>query len=451
MAAPAQVTSVEAIDAFRPIAAAPLDMDPRRQGRDVIQPDQRDALLADPALAAYAAELAALGVGVDESLLGAYNRFSRDDAVEVVRFRPPRVESDDDRRLSALMNDPARAEARARLLAFVRAQVLWNRYKMDPQWMLQMMERYGPIDWRLVWPHGLYWAGYGMHVVFGAKMDDIDTLNTGRIVMGCLKDLTWQGRLTMQENPRDPEWPEINLSADWRFIEYTQREYERLIARLIAERTEPFENNMLRDGHVNYLVAAIEMLYAMGRHDEAQHWFDWIKEKYKKTGGEWDLDDLEEFVYLRITKDGSPIAELALNQMTAALQTSYLLALRGDRRRSDQMRAYAARVYLAYQKDAPERIRFPSFAVFERNMLRVLLLWPRSTGVYLSLDARSRLYRDLLPNAMQLMLYDAIAQPLRALCERGEVDFDAAFPAPEGLEEYRRRELQRLEQPDAAP
>jgi len=52
-----------------------------------------------------------------------------------------------------------------KVLAFLRAQILWNEYRMDPQYMQALMMRYGPMDWRSVWAHGLYWSSYGCHVV----------------------------------------------------------------------------------------------------------------------------------------------------------------------------------------------------------------------------------------------------------------------------------------------
>ncbi|MDY6913262.1 MAG: hypothetical protein SVT52_02225, partial [Planctomycetota bacterium] len=89
LGAPPAGTTAQVIEAFRPIAAAPLDKDPRRQGLKPIQPGQLAVLLRDPGVAAYAELLAGYDVRVDESLLDAYNRYSLDDGAAMVRVGPP--------------------------------------------------------------------------------------------------------------------------------------------------------------------------------------------------------------------------------------------------------------------------------------------------------------------------------------------------------------------------
>jgi len=440
------------LDAFAPIAEAPLDKTRRRQGRVMIQADQRDIVLKDPEVAAYAAALAKLGVDVDESLLEAYNRFSRDDAVAVARVAPPVIATDGDKAISERINDPAHVVARGKLLAFVRAQVLWNRYKMDPGWMMQMMRRYGPIDWRLVWPHGLYWSTYGMHIVAGLSMADIDTLNTGLIVLGCLKDLTWQGRLTYREKPTQPDWPDIWFHADWRFIDHTQAEYMRLIGKVIKDRDQAFRKNIYKDGHINYLINAVEMLYAGYRHAKARGWYDWIKTYYKPNHPDYELD-LNEFVITRITRDGSPIAQLAYGQMTAAIQTAYVLQLQGDLEGARHSLDYARRVYRAYQKDAPPRLKIKkSMGVFMAQILTALVVSPQASGYDLSVQDRSRLYESL-PDRMQCVLYDTISRvrAVRQQCRQRGLDFNRLFPIPKGYAAHLANQGRRFDKPEDTP
>ena len=39
-----------------------------------------------------------------------------------------------------------------------RARLLRETYKMDPQFMKEVDERYGPLEWRLPEAHAIYWA-----------------------------------------------------------------------------------------------------------------------------------------------------------------------------------------------------------------------------------------------------------------------------------------------------
>jgi hypothetical protein len=43
-----------------------------------------------------------------------------------------------------------------------RAQLLRDKYKMDPELMKQVNERYGPLEWRLPEAHAIYWAALGL-------------------------------------------------------------------------------------------------------------------------------------------------------------------------------------------------------------------------------------------------------------------------------------------------
>ena len=425
----------DATDAFRPIAEAPLDKDTQPDRDHVIQAAQRDKLLRDADVAAYAALLAAQGVKIDEGLLIAYNAYTRSDDVEVTRVVPPRPETEKDQAMSRLINAPQHALARNRLLAFIRAQILWNHYRMDPQWMLGMMDRYGPIDWRVVDAHGLYWLTYGMHVCESLSRDDIDAINLDRIILNCLKSMTWNGRMTYVENPTNPDAPYIRMFSDWRFIDATQAEHDRLIQAIIKTRKQEYKENILKDGHINYLASAIQMLYAGHRRQKAQELYDWVKKHYDLKVFEWKLP-LDDFVFWRLNTDGKPIPEIAFNQMTAALQMAFFFLSRNEMDAYRDSFNYARRVYTKYMEDSPDRLKMPPFAIMVANVAADMLVMPRSVGFNLPLESRIRLYASLDPD-IQVLLYDPVRPFLARECRSYGLDFREAFPPPPGLREYR--------------
>lgn len=439
LGAPPQGETAEVIAAFRPIAQAPLDKSPNRQGRQAIQPDQLSALLRDPNVSAYVAELARQGVQADTSLLEAYNRYSLDDAAAAVRFQPPDPQTDQDKAISALINSPRYAQARNKLLAFVRAQVLWNAYKMDPQWMLGLMEKYdAPLDWRLVWPHALYWVSLGFHRCEDISLENITAVNTDRIVLSALQSLSWNGRMTYIENPENPDLPMIDLWSDWRYIDPTHKEMFAIVQEACKARGEKLENSILKPGHVNYLIASIQMLYVQNRRDKAQGYIDWIKSTYKMTGDIWDMD-LDKFVIQTLTQEGTPTMDVAHNQLTAALEMAFYFLSRNDQAGCRDNLGYARRVYEVYQKAAQfQRLKLASFQMIAGAVASQMVVEPRAVGFNLPLISRIQLYARL-DAAAQIPAYDRLAnsQELRRLCEAEGLDFAKAFPAPAGLEEYR--------------
>jgi hypothetical protein len=448
------------IDAFRPIAEAPLDKDLTRRGRRPIQADQLAALLAgNPAARAYAARLARLDVRIDESLLAAYNRFSRDDAVAVIRVQPPRPDTPRDNALFDLINDPASAAARSGLLAFVRAQLLWNRYNMDPAEMLALMEEYdAPLDWRHAVSHALYWAALGMKRRPPKDLTEVDTLNHNRNILNALKDLTFRGLIVLQERPEDPQYPAYSELPDLRYVAPTHARHVMIAEEQIAA-TDPnrlqsrFEENYYDSGHVNYLIDCCKMLYADGRTRAAQGYFDWLKEKYKREGPQWEMTRVEDFIRCEMREDPHFRYSVAVLLLQFSLKRAYLdRGLRSDEQAYRDRLRYAVRVYDAYQKKSVDRLKLPEpFSAVAASVLLNLLGRPQLFGVNLSLLDRSAVYNALRDQPdIQRPAYHVLEGFLRRQCDDEGVRFGRAFPAPPGLEAYR-NELRRKmteQQPD---
>jgi len=476
LAAPPYGTTAETIDALRPIAAAPLDTSPyrpregswrgqHRRGMphddlprwdaadSAIQRDQLLVLLKNNAdVQAFADDLAALGLKIDESLLEAYSRYALDPAMEVVRLEPPELKTDTDRAISALINDPARTAARDKALALVRAHVLWNAYRMDPAWMLHVMETYNvPLDWRLAPSHALYWVTLGQkrcNQIIGAG----DSLNIERTLLYSLRDMSRFGRLLYRENRDDPTKPYIQRYPDWRYIEPTHLahiEMGKIVLGLekkgVLTGTE-LSSSKFRTGHVNYMSEAIEMLYRAGRRAKAQEYFDWIKDRYALKGKEWDLP-LDEYVVEDMRKGGVPIQSLANTQIWSAITSAYEHLARGDRETYEMCMAHAIRVYGIYQPQAPPRLKLPEWRVVVAAAITPMLAHPGTVVGHMSLTARHDLYVGL-DTQVQVLLYDLIAPTLRRQCERADppLDFDKAFPVPPGIEAHREQMRRQAEQ-----
>ena len=452
LGAPIAMTTEDLIEEFRPITEAPLTKDNRIQGRDDIQANDAAVLFAAPEVAAYVSELTKQGIVLHKSmlrgdkegiigLLEAYRRYSHDDTVEVVRQWPPNLKNPDDQARSEIINSSEHASARKKILAFLRAQILWNSYRMDPDHMLAMMEEFGPLDWRTIWPHAMYWSTYGFKVCENLDFEQLDPLNISRIQLNSLKDLTWFGRMTFIENPEDIENPDISFFTDWRYIERTEAEYQRVIKAVMEDRNETYEDNALRSGHVNYLIQAIQTLYAAYQRKDAQRIFTHLLEDYGYKS-RWG-NKLEDFVIGRINKDGRPLKSLALNQVVSSLQAAYVFLLYGETDKYRDCVKYAARVHHIYSKGPPiplEHLELRPLMEYHTGVLSELLIRPRKLGYNVSLLERSRLYR-MLPIEAQSSIYDIIAPWLTRQCALAspKLDFARAFPSPPGFEEYRSR------------
>ncbi len=463
--APPVGDTAEVIAAFRLIADAPkLEND----------------LLADEAVAELVAELVELQAGPGAAFLRYYNRFADDPLVGELDASPrrPREGDERERRIAALMRLPDHAEPMAKVLAFSRRKVLEETYRLEARWMLALMQKYGPFEWRHVDSHAVYWATYGLHRAEGLTMEQIkpgiaeakirrfiklgpenvrqeqfsleaaERLNTERNVLMALKSLTRTGRLFVRPSKDAPGVFHCVWSPDWRFIEPTQREY---VAGGLAQVTDDekglaHEDNVLRAGHVTFLEDVVLQLFFGGREPLAQQYYDRLVSDLKPNRRIYEGDPtLREFVQAKVIDLRLPPADLARTFWSGALRAAYLSLAEGETQTFGAFRAFAFRAYTVYVNDVShaERLTPMPFPLIERAILTHLMLRPQSAGAKLSLLTKSQLYKTIEsiliptpdgPVTMQQLLYPAVAQALRQECEKEGLDFDLAFPAPKPLE-----------------
>ena len=229
------------IDAFKPIADAPLDKSLERQGRDPIQKDQLAKLLQDPGIEKYVKLLTDQGINItdtkkdsnddlaDNAFLKAYNDYSQDYPAQAVRLLP--VKRDDNNApVFDLINSDDYSSVRGKLLAFVRAQLLWNTYRMDPQYMYDLMVKYDvPFDWRHAMPSALYWASYGEYICKPPDPRGTNVLNNSRNVLNSMKNLTATGLVNLVTNFQNLDYPRYYETADLRYISPTHEQHLRSI------------------------------------------------------------------------------------------------------------------------------------------------------------------------------------------------------------------------------
>ncbi|MDP6636889.1 MAG: hypothetical protein QGG42_18470 [Phycisphaerae bacterium] len=470
--------------AFKTIADAPINRDAydTRDSATPIQNNERRKFLRNnPKIAALADDLSKVGLKLDASLLKAYNFCTRSDTVNLTRsesvdYRDHRLRraveaikdpaekaaqlAELDRRAewAKVINNPDHSEAMDQALAFVRAQILWNVHKMDPEYMYKLMRKFGPIDWRLAWSHGLYWSAYGVEHCKDVSRKHIDWLNTDRTLLTCLKKLAWQGKLIYRAAPENLQSeeliPNVHFRSDWRFIESTHLEYTRLGTEHARIRKEAFEKNPLDAGHVNFLGNAVSALYVRGRRPEAKKYFDWVRKHYKKTDDRiWGSDNVDAFVIASLTAQENLIPRVALAQLTAALQTAMVWVARGDDTASDGHISYAKRLHTEYHKSfamKSKRLRLPKLEEMAAAVFEDLLMHPKLLDFDLSLAQRSVMYKAMEHRWPEMVayVYDRIHRYLQHKCKIEKLDFDTLFPEPRALESIRqRRAVQPQQQP----
>ena len=196
-------TSAQAVERFRKIADAPESLDAMRADplvRDALELLEKHAATPNEDFLRMMGRVVLYNSSIDTKLL----------AGKVLPSGTNRG------LVSALIEDQRLATAVFdTIIPHLQKRVLADRYCMEPRFMLELLQKYGPLDWAHPHAHGIYWSEKGIAV--GRKVLRRDRLNELTIIrtrLGNLQHLMRSGRLEF-----DPLADRIDILPDPRFIE----------------------------------------------------------------------------------------------------------------------------------------------------------------------------------------------------------------------------------------
>ncbi|MGQ9649510.1 MAG: hypothetical protein ACUVXJ_05335 [Phycisphaerae bacterium] len=448
---PVGVSDEKMLDWFRPVAEAPVQLE--------------DVIAKRPRVAEIVKTLGDLGIDVrgtttndkvfhplETLFFEPYARFLLEKDMTRLRDRPVEM-SESERRLNEFFVASAGEDFDA-LLAWLRAKVLREQYKMDPAFMLSMTEKLGtakpiPLDWRTPWTHAIYWSMYGMKKGEEVhNVQEIDRLNTDRVMLYGLQNLARMGRYIFRNNPDEPFRSFLEMGPDLHFVEAMHNKYIEL-GKKYAEPDENVENRtceMLRDGHVNFLEEAVMNFYFAGRNDEARHYLDYLAKHYPDPNTnqpkEIYFKTVDEFMNNRIGEiiDTQPSAIALIGNL---LRRGYLALAGGNSDEFGVAVRRAAAIYQRYQEDAVSsemnRLRLPRF-----ESIRAGALFRFLADATIPLYVRSFVWRyegmteedDLVRKYCYHFDMPGLLKALGEECAEERIDMKLAFPEPSGIEQW---------------
>ena len=349
----------------------------------------------------------------------------------LVKFDPPNPV---DKALVALLTDGPKRPGVAAVLATLRAQVIANQYHMDPDWMLHLMEEFGPIDWRHASAHGLYWASMGVHRARNLRnKKDIDLLNTIRAEIHSLQDLTRFGRISY-----DPVSGYIDQMPEPRFIDA----YEKRVFRGIEEIQEADWSMGTRDtfdsGHENFLIVAVVWSYLYGDEAQARRYYDKLREMYgdkphNQASRRYEAPLLD-FVTSQLREDGDSMANTR-QFVDAMLNQAFTQGLGAGRLEVyERLRDIAKPFHERFQARA---IVNPTAVQDRMTTLPFEQLVRESFGAYMQnrgvpLLLRLRAWNNA-PGTLRQAIYERVAPALLPQLTEQGFDPQLALPAPPGV------------------
>ena len=238
-----------------------------------------------------------------------------------------------------------------------RADLLRNKYKMDPQIMKDVDAEFGPLEWRLPEAHAIYWANLGLKEAeknpAKVKKDDMITLH--RVVYQSMQLSFQRGRLVSNPYVKSFEFgPNLDI------IPKVSKAYEQA-----AEDDKENHDHILR-AHRNFLRDAVYFLYANNRLREAAAWYKYLGQQYPdKPVIDGKMDSLparvplDEYCVGRIMEDVKETDKARITAIVEGLFQNYYtsLILEDQDERALGYRLLAEKVYAAYMSKIPkERI-----------------------------------------------------------------------------------------------
>ncbi len=350
-------------------------------------------------------------------------------------------------------------DRRDRLMAFIRAFLLRERYQLDPALMYELMETYGPFDWRCVETHGIYWTILGTRKSPKWEIDDeLDRLNTERVLLYALRNLSRRGWLVFEPDPENVNLSYFNQVPDLRFINITHEMYIALGERYNATPHWRAEGGgqYLGSGHQFFLHEAVRQLYYSGETDKAAYYYNYLRQNFREADGKtikkMYTKPLEEFIAGAVRSQFN-IPRGVTDTVNGLLRQAYLGLATGESERfarcTNQARKIWRQFMLQRKDDDTERRQLPDFRGMARDRLAVFLMGP-AVGVQspVGMVGKVRLW-ERLPVDFKRAVWDQVAEMLAIMCKRHRppIDFAKAFPEPPGMDAYRKAHPSRRDTP----
>ena len=257
-----------------------------------------------------------------------------------------------------------------------RVRLLVEKYKMDPQFIKDVDEHYGPLEWRLPEAHAIYWAAKGLEAAKAnpAKVNQEDLITLRRVVYQDMLLSFQRGRLVMS-----PFGNAVEFGPNLEIIPKASAAYEQ------AAEEDPNNRDHILSAHRNFLRDAVYFLYENNRLAAAEYWFKYLGAKYPdKTILDGQTNSfprnltLDEYAVGRVAED---VKETDHNRIQAILEgmlvNAYVSLVKDEDERYVGSKYLARKIWATYQSKIPQE-RLPSIGLrpfddIEREILNRLL------------------------------------------------------------------------------
>ena len=278
-----------------------------------------------------------------------------------------------------------------------RARRLLEEFKMEIDYIAEVDEKYGPLEWRLPETHAVYWAYVGLQKSIRKK----EYINLRRVIFQSMQLAFHRGRLVefpvAKEREKDGYVMAYEFGPNTKITEKVNTVYEEIMDDDAAQREH------ISTGHKNFLRTAVYFLYIHNAVDEAKRWYDYVRELY--PGSIPDETSLEEYAFQRLEEEFGSTSQDRLKAMLLGIlgQSFYYLAI-GDEERAMGMELLVRKMWDRFHgeigKGQDVRVGLPTIRELKREVLLRMLNSEEGLNPVLADQLRTRLgpaLIDLVP------------------------------------------------------
>ncbi|MFN0136801.1 MAG: hypothetical protein ACKVS9_11880 [Phycisphaerae bacterium] len=331
------------------------------------------------------------------------------------------------------------------LVYFLQKKVLREVYKLQPDRMANLISVFGPMDWRSVDAHSLYWVNEGL-IAGNETISSFknDKTNTARLIFFSLRNLYLRNRIIFEPYTTDVNNAYYDFQPDLNFIEPMHQAYMTYGKDIDPDPTNTGVGETFRSGHVNFLTESIRMLYLAGREREAAHYYEYMRENYgltsEGTANEAMMVPLKDYV-LASFREGLDSGRDVRVGIFGLMSSAFDQLADGNLAQYNALVRTATELHTNYNSDPTKggliKNRLPSVSDMQADVVREMFRVPPRTPAVTARKARMWQY---LPSYLRYAVYDDLYELLSAECKAVEFDMNSAFPEPEGIEEHRKLE-----------
>lgn len=356
----------------------------------------------------------------------------------------------------ALMDRYPDEQAWEDLVNHLRKRVLEDEYFMEPVRMVQVVRKYGPVDWRMPAAHSLYWGVRGTDVgrmeVNEHNAESLDFVNAYRLVMQSVQDLWRFGDLYFNyldvHEQRQAYYQ--GVPNPYFVPTYGSMLEEVTMASGLFE-AERRAYRQFSAGYMNFLRDAVRFFYRRGDIAQAEYWYDKLRNwKGVNINETMFIDEvslpLDEFADKQIYDSmGSP--QVAVSEVYGALQGAFFQGLlAGNVETFNGLWEYARKAHAYYFSEQFRNVVASTAGARMEFMDRdfTFLAGNAFANNIANLPfAEAELLYGNAPEDLQRYAYDAIVIRFKDYINRQhelgniDVDFTTAFPEPSGMERHR--------------